>query len=127
MNSPNTGRWRPTSVNRSITRRAPPAQFRDSAQSLPIQWVLRERREDVASSVVVHLASQTSVPSQTYFHGQWSERTQRRMVLRSDPAWHDAWLQPECKLSQPSAPIGAGKWLVQDRRARIAVHLLERT
>src|SRR5713101_6012106 len=37
-----------------------------------------DRREDVAGSVVVHLASQTGVPSQAYSEGEWSERTQRR-------------------------------------------------
>src|SRR5712691_2980804 len=37
-----------------------------------------DRREDVASSVVVHLASQTRVPSQAYSDGEWSERTQRQ-------------------------------------------------
>jgi hypothetical protein len=37
-----------------------------------------DQREDVANSVVVHLASQTGVPPQAYSEGEWSERTQRR-------------------------------------------------
>src|SRR5215472_15837696 len=37
-----------------------------------------ERREDVASSVVVHLASQTGVSPEAYSDGEWSERTQRQ-------------------------------------------------
>jgi Domain of unknown function (DUF4158) len=41
-----------------------------------------ERREDVAGSVVLHLASQTGVPSQAYSEGEWSERTQRRQRAR---------------------------------------------
>ncbi len=41
-----------------------------------------DRREDVAGSVVVHLASQTGVPSQAYSEGEWSERTQRRQRAR---------------------------------------------
>jgi len=40
-----------------------------------------DRREDVAGSVV-HLASQTGVPSQAYSEGEWSERTQRRQRAR---------------------------------------------
>ncbi|MGH9899268.1 MAG: DUF4158 domain-containing protein, partial [Pyrinomonadaceae bacterium] len=36
-----------------------------------------EHREDVADSVVAHLASQTNVPTQAYSDGEWSERTQR--------------------------------------------------
>jgi Domain of unknown function (DUF4158) len=41
-----------------------------------------ERREDVAGSVVLHLASQTGVPSQAHSQGEWSERTQRRQRAR---------------------------------------------
>ena len=37
-----------------------------------------DQRDDVANSVVVHLASQTGVPTQAYSEGEWSERTQRR-------------------------------------------------
>ena len=37
-----------------------------------------DQRQDVANSVVVHLASQTGVPPQAYSEGEWSERTQRR-------------------------------------------------
>jgi hypothetical protein len=36
-----------------------------------------ERREDVAVSLIAHLASQTGVPLEAYFEGEWSERTQR--------------------------------------------------
>jgi Domain of unknown function (DUF4158) len=36
-----------------------------------------ERREDVAVSIITHLASQTGVPPEAYFEGEWSERTQR--------------------------------------------------
>ena len=36
-----------------------------------------ERRGDVAVSIVAHLASQTGVPPEAYFEGEWSERTQR--------------------------------------------------
>jgi Domain of unknown function (DUF4158) len=36
-----------------------------------------DRREDVAASIVAHLASQTGVPPEAYFEGEWSERTQR--------------------------------------------------
>jgi hypothetical protein len=31
-----------------------------------------DRREDVARSVVAHLASQTGVPREAYFEGEWS-------------------------------------------------------
>jgi TnpA family transposase len=41
-----------------------------------------DRREEVAGSVVVHLASQTGVPSQAYSEGEWSQRTQRRQRAR---------------------------------------------
>ncbi len=41
-----------------------------------------DRREDVAGSVVVHLASQIGVPSQAYSEGEWSGRTQRRQCAR---------------------------------------------
>jgi Domain of unknown function (DUF4158) len=42
------------------------------------------RREDVAGGVVAHLASQTGVPQEAYFEGEWSERTQRyqRALIR---------------------------------------------
>jgi uncharacterized protein DUF4158 len=36
-----------------------------------------ERREDVPVSIIAHLASQTGVPLEAYFEGEWSERTQR--------------------------------------------------
>jgi TnpA family transposase len=36
-----------------------------------------DRREDVAGSIVTHLARQTGVPPETYSKGEWSERTQR--------------------------------------------------
>jgi Domain of unknown function (DUF4158) len=36
-----------------------------------------DRREDVAGGIVAHLASQTGVPQEAYFEGEWSERTQR--------------------------------------------------
>jgi hypothetical protein len=35
---------------------------------------LPDRREDVAGSIVTHLASQTGVPKGVYFEGEWSER-----------------------------------------------------
>ena len=41
-----------------------------------------DRREDVAGSVVVHVAGQTGVASQAYSEGEWSERTQRRQRAR---------------------------------------------
>lgn len=41
-----------------------------------------DQREDVAGSVVGHLASQTGVMSQAYSEGEWSERTQRRQRAR---------------------------------------------
>ena len=37
-----------------------------------------DRREDVAGSVVVHLASRTDVAPEAYSDGEWSERTQRQ-------------------------------------------------
>jgi TnpA family transposase len=37
-----------------------------------------DRCEDVASSVIVHLASQVDVQLQAYSDGEWSERTQRQ-------------------------------------------------
>ena len=36
-----------------------------------------DRREDVAGSIVAHLARQTGVPPEAYFEGKWSERTER--------------------------------------------------
>jgi Domain of unknown function (DUF4158) len=36
-----------------------------------------DRREDVAGSIVTHLARQTGVPPEAYSKGEWSERTQR--------------------------------------------------
>ena len=36
-----------------------------------------ERREDVAGSIVAHLARQAGVPPEAYAEGEWSERTQR--------------------------------------------------
>ena len=36
-----------------------------------------DRREDVAGSIVAHLAGQTGVPREAYSEGEWSERTQR--------------------------------------------------
>ena len=43
-----------------------------------------DRREDVAGGIVAHLASQTGVPQEAYFGGEWSERTQRyqRALIR---------------------------------------------
>jgi hypothetical protein len=43
-----------------------------------------DRREDVAGSIVAHLARQTGVPREAYFEGEWSERTQRyqRALIR---------------------------------------------
>src|ERR1700674_14127 len=35
-----------------------------------------DRREEVAGSIVAHLASQTGVPPGPYSEGEWSERTQ---------------------------------------------------
>ena len=42
------------------------------------------RREDVAGGIVAHLASQTGLPQEAYFEGEWSERTQRyqRALIR---------------------------------------------
>jgi Domain of unknown function (DUF4158) len=37
-----------------------------------------DRCEDVASSVIVHLASQVDVQLQAYSDGEWSDRTQRQ-------------------------------------------------
>lgn len=37
-----------------------------------------DRREDIAPSIVVHLAHQTGVSPEAYSEGEWSERTQRR-------------------------------------------------
>jgi hypothetical protein len=36
-----------------------------------------ERREEVVTQIVFHLANQTGVPLETYFEEEWSERTQR--------------------------------------------------
>jgi len=36
-----------------------------------------ERREEVVTTIVSHLASQTGVPPKAYFEEEWSERTQR--------------------------------------------------
>lgn len=36
-----------------------------------------DRREDVAGSIITHLARQTGVPPEAYSKGEWSERTQR--------------------------------------------------
>jgi len=36
-----------------------------------------DRREDVADSIVIHLARQTGVPPEAYSEGEWSERTER--------------------------------------------------
>ena len=36
-----------------------------------------DRREDIAGSIVAHLANQTNVPPGAYFDGECSERTQR--------------------------------------------------
>jgi Domain of unknown function (DUF4158) len=36
-----------------------------------------DRREDVAGSIVAHLARQIDVPPEAYSEGEWSERTQR--------------------------------------------------
>jgi Domain of unknown function (DUF4158) len=43
-----------------------------------------DRRDDVAGSIVAHLASQTGVPREAYFEGEWSGRTQRyqRALIR---------------------------------------------
>jgi hypothetical protein len=48
-----------------------------------------ERREDVAVSIVAHLARQTSVPPDAYFEGAWSERPQRhqRAQIRAHGAF----------------------------------------
>jgi hypothetical protein len=36
-----------------------------------------ERREEVVTTIVFHLANQTGVPPEAYFEEEWSERTQR--------------------------------------------------
>jgi Domain of unknown function (DUF4158) len=41
-----------------------------------------DQREDVAGSVVMHLASQTSVAFQAYSEGEWSDLSQRRQRWR---------------------------------------------
>jgi hypothetical protein len=66
-----------------------------------------DRRGDVASSVVAHLASQVGVPAEAYFDSEWSERTERhqRAEIREfcglrpfrtrDESALIAWLTPQ--------------------------------
>ena len=74
-----------------------------------------ERREDVASRIVVHLASQTGVPPEAYSDGEWSERTQRQQRAqiraycgfrafraRDEPALI-AWLSERVNSANPEA------------------------
>jgi TnpA family transposase len=74
-----------------------------------------ERREDVAVSIVVHLARQTSVPPDAYFEGEWSERTQRhqraqirahcafRVFRTEDDSALVAWLSERVTSPNPEA------------------------
>ena len=76
-----------------------------------------DRREDVASSVVVHLASQTGVLSQAYFDGEWSGRTMARTGLRMMPTFPSSPLRfrtagfpqygSKAGLSDGACPCGA--------------------
>jgi Domain of unknown function (DUF4158) len=74
-----------------------------------------ERREDIAGSIVAHLASQTGVPHGAYFDGEWSERTQRhqraeirehcgfRTFHAEDEAAFIAWLSERVTSPNPEA------------------------
>jgi hypothetical protein len=81
------------------------------------QWEGRfpDRREDIAGSIVAHLASQTGVPPGAYFDGEWSERTQRhqraeirehcgfRIFHVEDEAPFIAWLSERVTSPNPEA------------------------
>jgi TnpA family transposase len=74
-----------------------------------------DRREDIAGSIVAHLASQTGVPHGAYFDGEWSERTQRhqraeirehcgfRIFHAEDEAAFIAWLSERVTSPNPEA------------------------
>jgi len=74
-----------------------------------------DHREDIAGSMVAHLAGQTSVPPDAYFDGEWSERTQRhqraevrehcgfRMFHAEDEAAFIAWLRERVTSPNPEA------------------------
>jgi Domain of unknown function (DUF4158) len=85
-----------------------------------------DRREDVASSVVVHLAGQTGVSFQAYSYGEWSERTQRQQRAqirahcgfrvfraRDEPA-PIAWLSERVNSANPEAEAPQARlvWLL---------------
>ena len=59
-----------------------------------------DRREDVAGGIVAHLASQTGVPQEAYFEGEWSERTQRyqRALIREHCGFRAFRAQDESSL-----------------------------
>lgn len=54
-----------------------------------------ECREDVAVSIVAHLARQTGVPPDAYFDGEWSERTQRHQRAQIREYWAFRLFRPE--------------------------------
>ena len=74
-----------------------------------------ERREDVASSIVAHLASQTGVSPDAYSEVDWSERTQRhqsaqisehcgfRVFRAEDETAFIAWLSERVMSPNPEA------------------------
>ena len=74
-----------------------------------------ERREDVAGSIVAHLAKQTGVPPGAHFEGEWSERTQRhqraqirehcgfRVFHAEDELAFIAWLSERVTSPNPEA------------------------
>jgi TnpA family transposase len=74
-----------------------------------------DRREDIAGSIVAHLANQTNVPPGAYFDGEWSERTQRhqraevrehcgfRIFHAEDEASFIAWLSERVTSPNPEA------------------------
>jgi len=104
-----------------------------------------ERREDVAVSIVVHLARQTSVPPAAYFEGEWRERTQRhqraqirapcafRVFRTEDDSALVAWLSERITSPNPEAEAlksaAYGYWRAQhlEPPAPERVHRLLRT
>jgi hypothetical protein len=81
--------WHPEELAQHWTLSAPELELlgtKTSATRLSFAILLKgfqfdgrfpDRREDVAGSIVAHLAGQTGVPREAYSEGEWSERTQR--------------------------------------------------
>jgi hypothetical protein len=103
-----------------------------------------DRREDVAGSIVTHLARQIGVPPEAYSKGEWSERTQRhqhaqirehcgfRLFRAEDEPALVAWLServispPEVRYTLLCALCWQRQHEITDNLVELLIHIAHR-